>query len=234
MVDIDRHSDADDPRANRRAARSWYGRAAGLGLNPLLLDSNGRGGYHLWLIFNRPIPTEHAFHLGRWLTRDWPKFFGKPPESFPKSPSVNEGGFGTWCRLPGRHHKRDHLTRVGRRRWITGWSAVEAILRTTGADPGVIPAEALDYAPRPTRSPRNVSGAPPRTRRPSGGVGGGGGVAALPAVPRSEAPPTRRARRLSPRERARRDMSTIDPAVQGQRGSDTCFRAAWSAPSWAV
>jgi hypothetical protein len=177
LVDIDRHADEDDPVANWRAAWSWRQRSAGLGFQPLLLDSNGRGGFHLWLIFDRPIPTQDAYRFGKWLVRDWDRFgLSRPPETFPKSPKIEPGGFGRWVRLFGRHPKRGHYTRVwdpSWPRWTSGGHAIRQILGTTGADPALIPPEALTFD--------ITGGSAPRPEKPSGG----GVVSALNPGPKA-------------------------------------------------
>jgi hypothetical protein len=33
-----------------------------LGFRPLVLDSEGRGGIHIWIIFDRPIQSELAYY----------------------------------------------------------------------------------------------------------------------------------------------------------------------------
>ena len=154
-VDIDRHDEATDPAATIRAALAFRGQAEGLGFRPLLLDSNGRGGYHLLLVFTGPAPTAKVHAFGKWLVRDW-KGIGleAEPETFPKQAEIPAGGFGNWLRLPGRHHSRDHHTRVwDGLRWLDGSEAVRAILATKGDDPGLIPAEAL-APPKPKAKPK--------------------------------------------------------------------------------
>ena len=60
--------------------------------------------------------------LGRWLIRNYAEFgLAKAPEAFPKSPRHTGKRIGPWVRLPGRHPKRDHYTRVwddDRRTWL--------------------------------------------------------------------------------------------------------------------
>ncbi|HMB06941.1 MAG TPA: PriCT-2 domain-containing protein, partial [Isosphaeraceae bacterium] len=145
-VDIDRHDETVDPEATWRAARAWYDRALGLGFRPLLLDSNGDGGYHLVLIFAEPVPTERVFTFGQRLVRDWKDLgLAKAPEIFPKQASIQPGEFGNWLRLPGRHHTRHHYTRVwDGQSWLEGEATIQAILNTTGSAATLIPAEVLE------------------------------------------------------------------------------------------
>ena len=62
-------------------------------LTPLLEDSNG--GYHIW-IFLKNTKQEIAFKFGQMLKN---KF--NLNEVFPKQPSIQEGKFGNWVRVPG-------------------------------------------------------------------------------------------------------------------------------------
>lgn len=161
-LDIDRHDDRVDPDATQKASLALHRLAEGLGFRALLFDSNGRGGYHLLLIFDAPAPTASVYHFGKWLCRDW-KALGldREPETFPKQPAIMPGKFGNWLRLPGRHHTRDHFTRVwDGSRWLDGNAAIKAVLKTTGTPATAIPAEALapGRTKRPAR-PRKAAGA---------------------------------------------------------------------------
>ena len=70
-VDLDFHDATDDVDANQRAATAWSGVLVGLGFHPLLIDSNGKGGLWLEVVFDGPILALHSRQLGRWLTRNW-------------------------------------------------------------------------------------------------------------------------------------------------------------------
>jgi hypothetical protein len=60
---------------------------------------------------------------------------------YPGEPEVNpHRPYGSWLRLPGRHHTRSHWTKVwGRDRWLEDQEAVDAILSVTGDSPELIP-----------------------------------------------------------------------------------------------
>lgn len=153
-VDVDAHDGGRaDPEANLAAALAWYERLAALGFRPLLTDSNGRGGFHLRVLFADPVPTPEVFALLHWLTSDHQAHgLEVRPESFPKQPQIRPGGFGNWLRVPGRHHKRDHWSTVwDGSRWLEGAGAVETILRLTGEPAELVPPEArqLPDPPRP-------------------------------------------------------------------------------------
>jgi hypothetical protein len=150
--DIDRHGDhSPSPAVTLAAALGWYGRLRRRGFRPLLEDSNGAGGFHLWTIFSTPIPTALAYAFVRWLVGDYATHgMTAAPECFPKQPAVALGHFGNWLRLPGRHHTRPHWSKVWNgSRWLEGSAAVAFILALDGNDPGLIPAEVAPEPPPP-------------------------------------------------------------------------------------
>ena len=145
-IDIDRHREDEDPEANLRAALAWRDHAVRLGFHPLLIDSNGRGGYHLLVVFDAPVPTGEVFRFAEWLRRDWDVMgLAEKPETFPKQARLGKGkGFGNWLRLPGRHHTRDHWSRVWNGvSWIEGNAAIGFILSISGDPASLIPGEAI-------------------------------------------------------------------------------------------
>ena len=161
-VDIDRHDEKADPEATRKFALGLYEWLRALGFQVLLLDSNGRGGFHLLVIFDGPVPTEKVHRFGRWLVRDWQAHgLTEAAEVFPKQEAVTaegRGSYGNWLRLLGRHHTRDHWSRVwDGGRWLDGEPAILAILATTGTSADKIPAEALQVE-KPKRAAPKRSG----------------------------------------------------------------------------
>ncbi len=137
-ADIDSHTDDDNPEANLETALRWHNRAIEYGLTPMLTDSNGKGGYHLRILFSGPIPLHVMHWFARWLFRNEDGAETKH-EVFPKQEKLTasgDGSCGNWLRLPGRHHKHDHWTRVWNgERWLSSNAAVEYILSTKGDDP---------------------------------------------------------------------------------------------------
>jgi TOTE conflict system, Archaeo-Eukaryotic Primase domain len=121
---------------NLAMALACRDKAAALGLTTLLLDSDGRGGLHLVLPFERPAPATTARRLVKWLAADFATH-GLPgsPDLFPSNDRPGRGGLGSWLRLPGRHHTLDHWTRVwdDGRGWLAGPDAAAAILATVPA-----------------------------------------------------------------------------------------------------
>jgi hypothetical protein len=143
-VDIDWHGETS-PAAdiNWRYARHLYVKCKALGLNPLLTESNGRGGYHLRVILVEPQPTSEIFDFLQSLVTDHAEHgLRTAPEIFPKQRSVQDetnqdrSKYGNWLRLPGRHHTTDHMARVwDGERWLNANLAIDFILALTG-DPG--------------------------------------------------------------------------------------------------
>ncbi len=163
VVDIDAHGAGDDPDANWQLALAVYRTTRALGLDALLLDSNGAGGYHIWVVFARSVPMADAWRLGKWLVRDFASFgLAKPPETFPRSRRLAGKRIGNLVRLPGLHHTRDHWTRVrGGERWLEGRRAIEAILAVTGKDVDLAAVIPPDFEPRKNVTPNRRPGVAP-------------------------------------------------------------------------
>jgi hypothetical protein len=172
-IDIDWHEDGEPPEATWLTAVTWYTVLVRLGFHPLLLDSNGHGGFRIYVLFKEPVPTHHARLLGLWLVQDWAEMgLTEEPEVFPAQleitpPGSEYGSYGNWLRIPGRHHKRPHWSRVwDGERWLEGDDAIDAILATVGDDPASIPPEALVVPDPPAR--RTVVPAPRPHHPPTG------------------------------------------------------------------
>jgi hypothetical protein len=157
VVDIDAHGDpGDEPEKNWAFARHVYEEARRLGFVALLLDSNGRGGFHVWVFLGQMNPMAQAWRLGKYLVRDHEAFgLSKMPETFPKSPYLTGKRFGNWVRIMGRHHRRAFWTRVWdeqRERWEEGEAAVELILGTKPMPMDVVTALPADFTAEPPRA----------------------------------------------------------------------------------
>jgi hypothetical protein len=141
-IDIDRH-DPDDQwsvtrEGNLAAARGWHEHLVGLGLDPLLMDSNGIGGFHLLVVFAEPMSTKSVHEFGARLVADYERRgLDQKPEVFPDKPTWDH--YGDWLRLPGRHHSRPHYTRVwndephAESPWLAGAEAIDRLLATRPA-----------------------------------------------------------------------------------------------------
>jgi hypothetical protein len=140
-VDVDLH-DPDDlsvtPQGNFVAAQRWWQVLCENGFDPLLIDSNGIGGYHILLLFAEPMDTGSVHRFGTQLVADFAaRGLDEAPEIFPGKPQWSH--YGDWLRLPGRHHTRDHYSRVfndepwAESQWLEGHDAIDRILRTRPA-----------------------------------------------------------------------------------------------------
>ncbi len=137
FADIDLHSpDASSTArlaaANGQAARAWHQRLTAAGYDPLLLDSNGQGGYHLGVLFDRPYPVSDVYQFGEHLVADWQHFgLARRPELYPRSAASDSAGGA--LRLPGLHHYLDHITRVWSGSadglWLEGVGAARTLLQ---------------------------------------------------------------------------------------------------------
>jgi hypothetical protein len=141
-IDIDHHGDGQPPPSLFHASVAWYEALVRRGFHPLLVDSNGSGGFKLYVLFSEPVLTARVRRLALGLTSDWATY-GLPsqPECFPKqdkitAPGSKEGSYGNWVRLPGRHYKRDHWTGVWNGSdFVYGKPAIDLILAYTGDSP---------------------------------------------------------------------------------------------------
>ena len=114
--DIDGHDIDNAAGRNHRAAMEIACRLRHCGLKPYIFSSDGRAGYHVWAKLHAMTPSQEAFALARQIGA------GLDVECFPKQPQIREGGYGNWIRLPGRHYKRDHWSRL----WTdSGWASAE-------------------------------------------------------------------------------------------------------------
>ena len=131
VIDIDHHgqSDPDAEYRNEDAAIAIRDKLENQGVTSLLMSSNGRGGFHLWVIFDAPIDTATVYQFGQWIVEDWQELgLGEKPEVFPKQEQLAEGKLGNWVRLPGLHHTHDFFTEVwSGESWLQGEEAIDAI-----------------------------------------------------------------------------------------------------------
>lgn len=160
-IDIDNH-DLDAVGADLRARRNlagalaWWRAFGERGYDPLLVDSSGRGGYHLWVLFAEPAPTAAVFDLVKAVATTWEaNQLEEEPEVFPKQP--RPGSLNAWFRLPGMHHTQPHYSRLWSGEewlsdpWLDGHAAIDAMLNVI---PGPPPpsAAAAPSPPGPRRS----------------------------------------------------------------------------------
>jgi hypothetical protein len=142
-VDIDLHDEslpnADEvAEANFAAALEWADRLRELGMDPMLFDSNGVGGYHVWVLLDKEYPLAEVFDFADNIRSDWEALdLPRRPEIFPPKREVAPDDLPYTLRTPGRHHTRHHYTRVwnfdavdGENEWLEGGDAIEVMLAT--------------------------------------------------------------------------------------------------------
>ena len=159
-IDVDRHDPEDEwsvtAEGNLYAVRGWYQTLVDQGFDPLLMDSNGIGGFHLVIVFAEPMSTRSVQQFGSRLIADFERHaLDHKPEIFPDKPKWDH--YGDWLRLPGRHHSRPHYTRVwndephAESRWLVGHEAIDRILATRPAPAAILEKVGI-VRPQRTRS----------------------------------------------------------------------------------
>jgi hypothetical protein len=123
-IDIDAHdanASEGDNWLNAQRVAAWF---RSKGFAPLVEDSNGKGGYHVWIIFASPLSAGRLYAFARQCLAE----LFIDAEAFPKQPGKCER-FGNWVRLPGLHHTRQHLSRFhDGENWLEGGEAVTHLL----------------------------------------------------------------------------------------------------------
>jgi hypothetical protein len=157
-LDFDHHGNGPAPHATWKAAIACHDTLVGLGFRSILEDSNGRGGFHVWVLFTERVQTMTARMFGLWLIRDW-KSWGltQQPEVFPKQDHITRKDCGNLLRIPGRHFKHpEHWSRIwDGSNWLEGEDAIDRLVNTTGDSPNLIPQEARGFS---TKSARTANG----------------------------------------------------------------------------
>lgn len=144
VFDFDNHGTQDASTGsladdNLRAASALVSHLQELGLHPILEDSDGQGGFHVWLIFSQPVPTPQLHSFLARAAAILRRSHSVGVEIFPAQPAISGPGLGNWVRLPGRHHTRPHWSRVrGPEGWLAGGDAVERFLAAEGDDPALL------------------------------------------------------------------------------------------------
>jgi hypothetical protein len=140
--DLDAHGPVESSyrHALTLAAGTLAAQLHAAGAVPLVEDSNGAGGYHIWMYFNQPAPTAEVYAWLDALAERVRITLGVAVETYPKQASVR-GKFGNWLRLPGCHHTKPHWSRVVRigESWRSGKDAVRALLDWPATPVAVIP-----------------------------------------------------------------------------------------------
>ena len=140
-LDIDLHDDDDlsvSREGNFVAAKAWYKRLQEEGFDPVLMDSNGNGGYHLLVLLGKAMSSVSVRKFCEKLVSDFERLgLDSPPDLFPGNFGSNHKG--SWLRIPGRHHTRKHFTRVfndepwAESLWLEGHEAIDRLIMAAPA-----------------------------------------------------------------------------------------------------
>jgi hypothetical protein len=151
VLDFDNHDRKPGlNEANKQAAQKLFARLRGMGLQPLLVSSGSKGGYHIWLVFGQPVDSKAVYGLAKKLVANWRKLgLASEPETFPKQAELKPGEYGNFVRLPGIHHTRPTFSKVyDGEKWLKGQEAIDHLVNTTPNDfptePQTDPAEKLE------------------------------------------------------------------------------------------
>ena len=86
-IDVDRHDKEDlsvTAEGNFVAARGWYTDLQKMGFDPLMFDSNGDGGFHIWVIFDEPMRARSVREFVDDFVSDYPqRGLDDKPDLFP-------------------------------------------------------------------------------------------------------------------------------------------------------
>ena len=86
-IDIDLHDDDDlsvTKEGNFVAAKAWWQQLKDMGFDPLLMDSNGKGGFHLFAFFSKPMASKSVRAFCEQLVSNYGKYgLDDPPDLFP-------------------------------------------------------------------------------------------------------------------------------------------------------
>jgi hypothetical protein len=142
-VDVDLHDETvanagEIAEANFAAALEWAEKLRSMGMDPMLLDSNGVGGYHVWVLLDKEYQLADVFDFADDLRSNWQELgLPRKPEIFPPKRVVAKDDLPYTLRVPGRHHTRLFYTRVwnfdaiaGENEWLEGGDAIEAMIST--------------------------------------------------------------------------------------------------------
>ena len=138
--DLDNHVSDTATNQNLNYAVILMNRLAELGGHCIIEHSDGKGGIHVWLLFSHAVPSDKAHHFAKWVARDYQDHLDAI-ECFPKSPSVQhtEKKCGTYLRLPGKHHKREHWSQLwGDGEWLDAEQSIELLLTAPTNNPLIL------------------------------------------------------------------------------------------------
>lgn len=120
-LDYDNHS--SDPAVavrNLMIAVAILNTLTAMGIICILEDSDGQGGLHLWILFDPAVPIDSAYRFARFIRSDYPcDDIETNPKQRRVKDSKGELRWGNGVRLPGHHHRREHISRFwGDSAWL--------------------------------------------------------------------------------------------------------------------
>lgn len=136
--DLDNHVSDVATNQNLKFAIVLLNRLAELGVRAIIEDSDGKGGIHVWAFFSEPVPAADAHRFSKWIARDYSEHGLADCECFPKSPTVQytREKCGTYLRVPGKHHKREHWSRIwGDGEWLNAEDSIQMLLDAPANSP---------------------------------------------------------------------------------------------------
>lgn len=136
--DVDAHDTAADVGINWQCVEVIASALKEFRLEPLICDSDGKGGYHVFCFLKKPIGASVAKWLGTSILARLQQNGLPKVEFFPKQDKITVSApFGNWLRAPGKHHKRDHWTRLRKwdGDWLQGTKAIRLLVAQAGDDP---------------------------------------------------------------------------------------------------
>jgi len=129
-IDIDAHDDNESVEdaikrnwADVQKITNWLDKHY---VTYIVEDSNGRGGYHIWIL-HEECNQIATYQQGQQILADT----GLDVELNPKQADLSTTSLhiGNWVRLPGKHHKRDHWSKFYvNGQWLEDDDAVEYLL----------------------------------------------------------------------------------------------------------
>jgi len=138
--DLDNPDGKLSPDVNLSVALRIRGYLRELGFNPLIEDSDGRGGIHLWIRLKDRAAALKCFAFAKEIATE--RDLSKGIEFFPKQASVQDtqAKCGNYLRLPGRHHKWDHWSIFyGKSGWLSIDESADLWRSPPSDDPSLVP-----------------------------------------------------------------------------------------------
>jgi hypothetical protein len=152
--DVDRHDDRVTVEGNWQIVQSLLRSVESMGLKAVVEDSNGDGGFHIWIFLFPSMPSTDAHALAAKIRED----AGVYCEIYPKQAFLDPGQKGNWLRLPGKHPNREHWSKF----WDgNAWVGPQALLDAPVNSPPQIDTATLTAFSPPSTGEHAASGTSP-------------------------------------------------------------------------